>query len=197
MSKKQALKWIYIMKENTDLLNFTHALCQAIESSGTICFKTRYRRSKFCSMHLTRLGRFDSFDLPKKIDKKCKFIDCNLISGRTGYCKKHYKTSNICKMQFCNKRVTGYGLCVKHYSRLKRHGDATIVLSPYKGSFKNSKRNSRRLETNKTCLVTDCEKTHLEGRIIKGLCTKHYYRWKRFGDYNIKSKKDFNKKLTQ
>ena len=67
------------MKDDLNLFErLNHGLCNAVEMSGAICFNHR-SRGKYCAKHLSRLYKYQSFDLPPKKVKKCKFIDCNEI----------------------------------------------------------------------------------------------------------------------
>ncbi len=49
---------------------------------------------------------------------------------------------------------------------------------------------------NKKCIATGCDRTNeIPNTIKKGLCHKHYNRWIKFKDYNIKSKKEYLTRL--
>ncbi len=179
-------------------------LCMAIEKGNKICFKEKYRTSKYCGMHQTRFSRFKSFDLPIKPIKTCKFIDCNDAPIALGYCNKHYRKMRInkitthCEVERCNGVALIKGLCEKHYRRLRRHGDVNANFSylRYRHIKEGHIPHNKGKFITKICLAYECTIKNGEPyRFVKGLCKKHYARWKKFGDYKIKSKKEYLEKL--
>lgn len=178
------------MKQDLSLLErLHHGLCQAVERNGAICFGKIIAKG-YCEKHYCRLKRLGAVDLPIKKIKKCKFIDCHNIYFCKGYCEKHYprkikKSKVICSIDGCDNSQHGYGLCTTHQLRLKKHGDVNTVLKsgfdkgytpPWTGSALHKK-----------CIVPGCNVKHGDQKrnLIKGLCNKHYLRWRRHGDYNI------------
>lgn len=181
-------------------------LCCAVERGVIICFKERAQHDKYCSMHRARFYKYKSFELPVKEKKRCKFIDCKKEYKRGGYCGNHY--SNIwaikkrdksrndlpkCLINDCNNHNYVKGYCNKHYLKLIRYGDAQ-----FKQKRNNGKNHPNVLGRgkNKKCIAPGCCITNeIPNSIIRGLCPKHYNRWRKFGDYNIASKKEHEEKL--
>jgi hypothetical protein len=179
-------------------------LCCALERGGIVCYKKKYRTNKYCGMHQSRLSRFKSFDLPSKKVKSCKFIDCNEKPIALGYCNKHYRKTRIhkiinkCEVEGCNSASLVKNLCNKHYRRLRRHGDVHANFSHlrYRPIKEGHIPHNKGKFTTKICIAPGCEVKNGEPyRFTKGLCKKHYTRWKKFRDYNIASKKDYEEKL--
>jgi len=46
-------------------------------------------------------------------------------------------------------------------------------------------------EINLKCMVPECDATHINATISKGICQKHKTRMRKYGDYNIASRKEF------
>lgn len=178
------------MKEDFSLANLHyHGLCTAVEAGGTLCFNKKHSKG-LCYKHYDRMKAHGSVNLPPKKVKKCKFIDCDNIHFCKGYCSKHFKRkhkkSDIpCSVEGCNNPKHGQGLCTTHQRRLKKHGDVNTVfksgfnkgyIPPWTGDVLHEK-----------CIVPGCVIKHgdQKRRLIKGLCSKHYLRWLRHGDYNV------------
>jgi hypothetical protein len=184
----------------------TSNLCCAVEKGGIVCFKKKATHDKYCSMHRGRLHKYKSLELPIKEKKRCKFIDCNRKYERGGYCGLHY--SNIwgakkrnfpksdlekCLVEDCNNKNYVRGYCNKHYLKLIRYNDPN-----YKKKMNNGKKHTNVLGRgkNKKCIAPGCCITNeIPNSILRGLCRKHYNRWRKFGDYNIVSKKEYEEKL--
>lgn len=173
-------------------------LCTAVERDGTFCFG-KIKCKKLCDKHYKRFMTNGSCDLLVKIKKKCKFIDCNLPHRAKGYCeihyKKHVKSIYKCSMDDCNKNVVSKNLCKMHSERKRVHGDVNGKSNYQPDINKNLKdKNIKRFihpRKNINCIVPGCLENYQTTRITKGLCQNHYSRWIRFGDYNIKSKKEY------
>ncbi len=171
-------------------------LCVAVESSGTVCFKAKFRNRKYCAGHCSRLTRFGCFDLPSKEVKRCKFIDCSRSYYSKGYCRGHYMTCiaqarNKCKkcsVDDCvNKRSSAGKFCCMHQTRLARYGKLEGNGKGRGWRTRFAPGHSGREKPYKECIATKCDTNSNDSRIVKGLCTKHYQRWKRYKDYNIVS----------
>ena len=166
-----------------------HGLCTAIEREGIMCFNKKHSKG-LCYKHYDRVKAHGSVDLPVKKQRKCKFTDCDNKHFCKGYCSKHFprkqnKSKVKCSVENCNNSKHGYGLCTTHQLRLKKHGDVNTVLKsgfdkgyipPWTGDV-----------LHKQCIVPGCNVQHgdQKRRLIKGLCNKHYLRWRRHGDYNV------------
>lgn len=178
------------MKPDTSLSSLHyHGLCTAIERGGAICFNKKHSKG-YCYKHYDRVKAHGSVDLPIRKPKSCKFIDCNNPHHCKGYCKQHfrpkqYKSKIKCSVEGCDNPRHGQGLCTTHQLRLKKHGDVHTVLKsgfdkgyipPWTGEVLHPR-----------CIVPGCEIKHGDQKrgIIKGLCNKHYQRWRRYGDYNV------------
>ncbi len=184
-------------------------LCEAVERDGKLCFKKRVQRNKYCSMHIGRLRWHKSFDLPHKEINKCKFIDCNEKSRANNYCQKHYKKyvqTPKNKMKECiapdceTKRVSDKVYCGKHVKRLKIHGSLEgSGNKPFRFTREHGLKAPRRKKLYKECIVPQCNVLNGNNteHIIKGLCYIHYQRWRKFGDYNITSKKEYEQSLSK
>jgi len=178
------------MKQDLSLLDrLHHGLCQAVERDGSICFGKKKAKG-YCEKHYDRMKRLGTIDLPIKKDRKCRFFDCDNIHFCNGYCKKHYKKrfnkSKIkCYVDGCNNPKHGYGLCSTHLLRLKKHGDVDAVLKS--GFDKGYKPPWTGTALHMKCIVPGCDVKHGDEKrnLVKGLCNKHYLRWRRHGDYNI------------
>jgi len=165
-------------------------LCQAIERGGVVCFKKRSGRSRYCGAHSSRMRVYKSFDLPKKAIKKCRMMGCENKHEAKGYCDKHYQKYELkisgstrkCSVELCEKQHEAKGYCKKHYQRFIIHGDPLIASR--KGTVTNPDGMPIK-EYNHRCMVKDCGKTRCDGVITRGLCCKHYTRWKRHGDHSI------------
>ncbi len=183
-------------------------LCVAIEKGKIVCFKERQRdktgkiSSKYCGKHASRLARYKSFDLPPKAKKNCKRIPCDGLVIALGYCEKHYRQHHSlvkqkCTVENCNSPLHVGLYCNKHYIRMKRYGDLNANFSNLR--FRNIKKGSiphNKGKFNiKICIAPGCEiKNGDPYRFTKGLCKKHFARWKKYGDYNIVSKKEYLEK---
>jgi len=187
------------MKEDVSLfLLIHHGLCKAIEHDGVICFGKIVSKS-LCTKHYSRLKKYGCVNLPKKEIKRCKFIDCNKEYKRGGYCNNHYsnkwaykrRSSNDselpkCLVDDCNKRNYVRGYCNRHYLKLMRFGDVN-----YKQKRANGKNHPNVLGRgkHKKCIVPECNATNeIPNSIIKGLCHKHYGRWRKYKSYNLPEK---------
>lgn len=142
-----------------------------------------------CYKHYDRMKAHGSVNPRAKVERKCKFIDCDNIHFCKGYCKKHFKRKQSksevkCSVEGCDNPKSGHGLCSTHQMRLKKHGDVNTVLKsgfakgyrpPWTGSV-----------LHKQCIVPGCDVKHgdQKRKIVKGLCNKHYLRWRKHGDYN-------------
>jgi len=192
------------MKEDISLLaRIHHGLCQAIERDGVVCFGKITAKS-LCTKHYQRHSKYSSFDLPVKKIKKCKFIDCDENAKAKEYCKKHYaKHVRIprnkllkCIADGCEtKRVGMHSYCGKHVKRLRVYGNLEgSGKGPFRFTSIHGLNAPRRKRLYEKCIVPNCSKTFHDGSLIKGLCSKHYKRWKKYGDYNVVSSKGRIKK---
>lgn len=180
------------MKPDLSLLNLHHGLCEAVERNGAICFGKKHAKG-FCHKHYERFKKNGSVSLLEKVNRKCKFIDCRRKYFSCEYCKFHYqqhyhknKKSKIkCSVDDCMNVRRSKGLCSTHLGRLKKHGNIHTVLSrgvnegyipPWTGK-----------SLGKKCIVPGCDYVYNgNNRVItKGLCGKHYQRWRIHGDYNM------------
>ena len=173
------------MNPDLSLINLNHGLCEAIEKNGVICFKNKHCRG-YCLTHYTRLIRNGSVNLPDKKQKKCKFIDCDFVYYSNGYCKNHYnkwkrKTSNKkCHVVNCNKKTTGK-YCSMHRTRLATYG--TLEGSGRKKGYFLQDNPYITPKIYRECLAKDCHRNSNDFRITKGLCPRHYQRWRKKGVY--------------
>ena len=183
-----------------NLLNDRKGLCQAVEKAGTICFNKSSRKSKYCPKHQYRVTKYGICDLPKKEIKICRFIDCNNRARGKGLCAIHYHQKFMkdvkegraglktkCIINGCGNYQIVKGYCDMHYHRQYRHGD------PFTNNMNKCKPpNNKGRRKHKCCIVEGCEnKDSSVVKITKGLCWKHYKRWRKFKDYNIESKKEY------
>lgn len=184
-------------------------LCNAVESNGAVCYKKRAKNDKYCSNHRGRLSKYKSFDLPKKKTKKCKFFECNRKFYGKNYCKYHYAIhifipKNIlkkCSVENCsNKRNGSQYVCAMHQIRKYRYGslDGNGVnnVEKMREGLKNwLKQNGHQTKDKykiEECIAPTCNiKNSSSSPLRKGLCQNHYRRWKKWGDYNIPSKKEY------
>jgi hypothetical protein len=183
---------IYDIRKDSDL-------CDAVETDGILCFNKKHAKG-LCLKHYNRFRKYNSLNLPVKEIKKCKFIDCNDKHHAKEYCLKHYQSiwaidkrnrSGLkkCKIDNCNDNEYVKGFCNKHYLKLERYGDPN-----YKQTRNNGRNHPNVLGKRKykKCIVLGCCHTsEIPNSIIKGLCTKHYQRWQKFKDYNIKTQKEY------
>jgi hypothetical protein len=188
------------MKEDLSLFErLHHGLCQAIEHGGVICFGVVHCKS-LCLKHYCRVKKYNSVNLPKKETKICKFIDCENNHYGKGYCRKHYKSycsvpknkTKKCSVKDCDNHRTDTKIyCAMHYGRICRHGtpEGSGNTAGYETRFKLGHKSFRK-KVLKTCIVPNCNMNSEDKKITKGLCGKHYQRWHRHGDYNIKHHKD-------
>lgn len=157
-----------------------HGLCSAIERGGVICFSPIQVKG-YCWKHYCRLRKHGTISLPIKLIKKCKFIDCNKAYHSSGYCKNHYQQhlkrtiSKKCSALECQTNTVGK-YCSKHRTRLYRYGTL-------EGSGKKKGRHFKPGETYtikeyKICLAKCCGRDSNKFKITKGLCPKHYQRWR-------------------
>lgn len=186
------------MKPDLSLLSPFNGFCKAIEKTGRLCFGKLHGRG-FCHKHYQRLLKYNDINLPDKEPLKCIFIDCNCKHYAKGYCinhymnhisrRKKYEAKERCSIENCEDTLKSKGLCGKHYMRHYRHGDVAYSHKqnppPIRlGKYKHVK-----------CIAPGCQvvnegyKTHL----VKGLCTKHYQRWLKHGNYNINMREKNNK----
>lgn len=178
-------------------------LCPAVEKDGTLCFKPRRKLtnrnyvSKYCTTHQSRFYRYKSFDIPTKPKKQCKFIDCKEEFYSKNLCMVHYnqyiyrnrKSKNLtCTIENCFNPLYVKKMCSTHYQRLKRHGRTSGTKRTFPESATRGKGLERR-EYNYRCIVPECNKTHATVKITKGLCPRHYYRWRKHKDYNVALKR--------
>ncbi len=195
------------MKQDLSLLErLHHGLCKAIEINGSLCFG-KIRSKGYCEKHYTRIRKHGSVNIPLKEIKRCKFIDCKKPYDRGGYCCNHY--SNIwainkrqiknnelpkCLVSECRNSNYVRGYCNKHYLKFKRYGDPE-----YKQRYNNGKNHPNVLGRgkNKKCIVPDCNATNeIPHSIIKGLCRKHYGRWRKYKSFYLPEKQKSNKHNT-
>lgn len=178
------------MKPDFSLANLHyHGLCTAIERGGVLCFNKKHAKG-FCYKHYDRMQAHGSVNLPEKVVRKCKFIDCDNLHHCKGYCKKHfkgkqYKSKVKCSVDECNNPKHGQGLCSTHQMRLKKHGDVNIVLKS--GFNKGYQPIWTGKPLHKECIVPGCSVKYGDQprNLKKGLCNKHYCRWRKHGDYNV------------
>ncbi len=173
------------------------SLCIAIDKKG-LCCKLKSKQNKYCSMHLSRYYKYDSFDLPPRKIKICKFVDCDAKHFALGYCQKHYKThkknlrsSRLCAVEKCYKNHYSFSFCETHYRNFRKYGEPVKIRKnqAHTGWHANNRKNKFKI---KACIVPDCDiKNSPKTPLSKGLCSKHYSRWYRFKDYNITSKKEY------
>lgn len=165
-----------------------HGLCKAIEHGGKLCFNQKHAKG-YCYKHYDRVRAHGSVNLPAKKPKRCKFIDCQNKYFCKGYCEKHYKLKNQykskvkCSVEGCNNVKHGHGLCTTHQQRLKKHGDVnTVHKSGFKKGYTPSFTGSKLHEK---CIAPNCNVKNGDQKrnITKGLCNKHYLRWRRYGVY--------------
>lgn len=176
------------MKQDINLLNrLHHGLCEAIERDRAICF-VKKKAKGYCKTHYERWRRLGCIDLPLKMKKKCKFIDCDNKYHAKGYCKTHHARYHLrahavyvpCIIEGCIKKRKGREYCSMHAERIRVHGDPLVK----KNTGWVEAQKARKYKTKKPCLNPDCS----NNAIAKGLCGKHYMRWYTYGDYKKESR---------
>lgn len=189
------------MLEDLSLLErLHHGFCNAIERGGVICFGKKKARG-YCLKHYERIRKHNSVDLPLKETKRCKFIDCKKPYSLGGYCRNHYQSNwavkkrnkksddlSKCLVESCNNKNYVRGYCNKHYLKLKRYGNPD-----YKQRRNNGKNHPNVLGRgkNKKCIVPGCDITNeIPHSIVKGLCTKHYNRWRKHKSFYLPIKQE-------
>lgn len=190
---------MHSLQEILDVTRKNSNLCCAVERGSIICFSNS-RVKGLCNKHYYRYKKYKSYDLPEKI-KRCGFLDCeNKFFGR-GLCKPHYSQkfrkkrtySKNCSVENCNNFVQTKELCAKHYARYLKYNDVDKIGKSKTTFKKGHSLNQKKINMN--CMVKECDKNKFNSRIRRGLCSKHWQRWKKFGDYNIASKKEYLEKL--
>jgi hypothetical protein len=142
--------------------------------------------------------------LPIKEKRKCKFIDCKNKYIAKGFCNMHYRKHKLlteqkkCIVDICMNKALRKGYCNKHAMRMARHGDINANFSANRFSSITRKGktpwNKGKFNT-VTCICPGCEIKNGEPyRFVKGLCKKHFARWKKHGDYNLVLPSRRNKK---
>ncbi len=181
------------------------ALCKAVEMGNKLCFKNKCGTDIYCGMHRSRLRRLKSFNLPIRKKKNCKFVDCKSEVVAKGYCNAHYRKRKIitgtrkCTVECCSNNADSKYYCSKHRTRLRRHGDLNANFSSLRCTIKkgNIPHNKGKFMV-EICIVPECNiKNGEPHRFTKGLCRKHFMRWKKWGDYNISSKKEYLTKINK
>ncbi len=135
------------------------------------------------------MRRYGSINLPKKQPKRCKFILCEKSYYSSGYCKNHYAqyarriTDKKCLVEDCQTNCIGT-YCSKHRTRLARYGTLHGSGEKKGGHFKSGHTYMRQKEYN-ICLAKQCNRNSDDYKITKGLCPKHYSRWRKYGEFNI------------
>lgn len=78
--------------------------------------------------------------------------------------------TETCSVPGCERTRKNYSnpLCYAHYMRKVRYGDPEYVIPPRPKKAKSA------------CRIEDCDGVALR----RGLCNKHYTRWRKFGDPN-------------
>lgn len=193
------------MFEDKSLLErLNHGLCHAVEKKGVICFGKIHRKT-YCRKHYNRIKKYKSVNLPDKVKKLCKFIDCNLVHFGKGFCERHYKSmidkprrAKIgCTVTECNKFSNEAStICDMHRARLKKYGTlkGSGILPGESTRFKTG--HTLNKKPIRTCIVADCDKDSTICEIIKGLCSTHYQRWNRHRDFNIVLKRGKSKNVS-
>lgn len=175
-------------------------MCAAVERGGIICYGIVECKG-ICQKHYQRYKKYQSYDLPNKEIKKCKFIDCNKKHNAHGYCLAHYnkciksKRKKICTVEGCEKKIESNGLCSKHRMRWRRHGDVNTVKSAGNGEHLPLGASRKYTEDTK-CLVKGCNVFYTKRHtLVRGLCCTHYKRWYKYKDFTITHKREYVKKL--
>lgn len=135
------------------------------------CKDLKIKGHGLCQMHYKRAqaGRID-LKTCAVIDEEWHKIKNHIIETINGIRVAVLRES--CKIPKCkNKDLHGRGLCKYHYSRLANgfiteNGDRLAKpLVRYRDDFQ--------------CAIPNCNKTHRESRMTKGLCRYHYQRYDR------------------
>jgi hypothetical protein len=162
-------------------------MCTAVETGGIICFGIVDCKG-VCQKHYLRYKKYQSYDLPNKEIKKCKFIDCKGKYKAKGYCVNHYATyitipfneTKKCVAENCDKyRNSNNRYCSMHDSRIRNHGN--LKGSGYAiGKSPNSQNALKKYKVSKkdynlNCIIADC--SYSKNRIKRGLCNTHYLQW--------------------
>lgn len=178
-------------------------LCCAIEKGGIFCYSPKYKTSKYCTKHQSRISRLKSFDLPIKLVKKCKMILCEGKVVAKNYCNKHYRKRKLiietkrCSVPDCSRVMYVKELCNMHYRRRRRYGDLNANFSHmrYRNFNENIIPHNKGKNIGNKCLAWNCTiRNGFPHRFTKGLCKKHFSRWKKYGDFTIASKKEYLEK---
>jgi hypothetical protein len=192
------------MKHDLSLLErMHHGLCTAIETGGIICYGA-IRTKGYCRKHYQRLLKHGSINLIVPEKKKCKFLDCERPYWSKSYCKKHYsfyiekpkKPNAKCKLTQCTKyEESTTSVCPMHRARFKKFktyegsGLAPGEVTRFKIGHTLNKKDLR------CCIVADCVVDSNSSEITKGLCRKHYHRWRAHKDYNCVKKRGRSKNV--
>ncbi|MFQ3543577.1 hypothetical protein Q7A53_05780 [Halobacillus rhizosphaerae] len=86
-----------------------------------------------------------------------------------------------CKVFNCKNKHEALGYCERHYKSYIRHGnplqvDKNLKKRENRKDIQRATKN-KRFSTNGVCLIDGCD----EPRKSRGLCEKHYARWRRNG----------------
>lgn len=158
------------------------------------CNNTHEARG-YCRKHYRSLLKYND---PLHVEKKREIA--RLIKQISNQSKRHWASrEGVCEIKGCDKPIKSRQLCDTHYSRRMRNGHFELRVKRSNiqaehcvaiGCNKEIKShglcnmhlvNTRELKSPfrpkviKLCGVKDCEERHF-GR---GLCSKHYYEWKR------------------
>lgn len=177
-----------IVQELNKLSSFKQ--CTAIEYEGILCFNN-IKCKNLCEKHYKRLKTTGTINLIKNKEKKCRFIDCNLIYRAKGYCLKHYKVYGIpkikCSIDKCGNNSHAKTFCKKHYERLIKYGSpegkSTYIPNINKNLETHNKKRYIAQRKNIKCIAPNCSHTFETSVIRKGLCKNHYYKWHKYGYY--------------
>ena len=150
-------------------------VCKAPKCSGKVVALA------FCDKHYRRMKKYGHLKDVRSIKGLCKncnetFLYTAPISSRSKkhFCSKSCNTEFLkkykpkCSIKECDKlskNLSG-GLCPMHHTRMRNHGDPSVVLKVAKH------------EEGIECKVDGCT----SDAKLKDYCSKHYQMWKKHGD---------------
>jgi len=151
------------------------------------CKRSPQHAYGWCRAHYMRWRRYGDPLGGKPRYEECTVDGCDVKHYAHGWCRAHYDRwkhygdplggpvhYDKCRAGDCERPIHIQGWCSPHYYRVQQYGDphAGTPIKPFRG------RERRWAKAPEKCSVEDCGKAPA----ARGLCTKHYYRWRVNGD---------------